>query len=230
MTSLFRGDDPAGALRAGLLLLVVLGVAGTAVSLAYERHWTTAWQWAPWITLGIITVATAALIVRPTGVTVWLARAAAVLAIVSSLLGVWQHIHVNLDPAHAAGDHTHAPAPSAEDAEEAVSEDHHGNDDEAATSSDHHADDDATASSDHHADDDATASSDHHADDEATPPPANEPAADEGAESSETSMADVLTGSAGSVPVPAALAIAPVGLALALATIGLGGRRSAPSP
>ena len=219
MTGIFRGDDTAGALRAGLLLLVVLGVAGTAVSLAYERHWATAWQWAPWITLGVITLATVALIVRQTAATVWLARAAAAVAIVSSVLGVWQHVDANLDPDHVAGDHTHAPATSAEDAEdeEAASSDHHGNDEEEAASSDHHGNDD-----------EESASSDHHADDEATTPPANGPAADEGAEASETSMMDVLTGSAGSVPVPAAMAIAPVGLALALATIGLGGRRSAP--
>ena len=218
MTGMFRGDDPAGALRAGLLLLVVLGVVGTAVSLAYERHWTTAWQWAPWITLGVITVATVALIIRQTTVTVWLARAAAVLAIVSSVLGVWQHIDVNLDPDHDHSDHAHSAAMSADDEQ---------HDDEGSASDDHHhADDEETASDDHHhADDEETASDDHHANDEATAPHTDGAAAGEEAESSEMSMADVLTGSAGTVPVPAALAIAPVGLALAFATIGLGGRR-----
>ena len=40
---------------------------------------------------------------------------------------------------------------------------------------------------------------------------------------------DAMTGSAGSAPVPAALAVVPVGLALAFATIGLrGGRRPSP--
>ena len=208
MIGLFRGDDPAGALRAGLLLLVVLGVVGTAVSLAYERHWASAWQWAPWITLGVVAVATAALIVRQAAVTVRLAQAAAVLAIVSSVLGVWQHVDANLDPDHDHGDHALAAAPSADDAqqEEDASDHHHGNDEE-------------TASGHHHGDDD-----------EATASHEDPPAAEEDPESSEASMADVLTGSTGSVPVPAALAVAPVGLALALATIGLGARRSARSP
>ncbi len=228
MTGMFRGDDPAGALRAGLLLLVVLGVGGTAVSLAYERHWTTGWQWAPWITLGVITVAAAALIVRPTGVTVRIARAAAVLAIVGSVLGVWQHVDANLDPAHDHGDHADTATASADDAqdEEAASEGHHGDDDEtAASSGDHHGNDDETTASGHHGNDDETPASGHHGNDDESAPPSDRPAAEEVAESSEASMADVLTGSAGTVPVPAALAIAPVGLALALATIGLGGRR-----
>ncbi len=218
MTGTFRGDDPAGALRAGLLLLVVVGVVGTAVSLAYERHWASAWQWAPWITLGVITLATVALIVRRTGATVWLARAAAVLAIVSSVLGVWQHVDANLDPNHDHGVHGNTTATSAG-----------GTEGEAAAGGSQHGDDTTTTSSNHHGDDKtATTSSNHHGDDEATASP-DRPANDD-VEPSETSMAEVLTGSAGSVPVPAALAIAPVGLALALATIGLGGRRSAPPP
>lgn len=155
VTDMFRGDGAAGGLRAGLLLLVVLGVLGSALALAYERHWLSAWQLAPWITLGIISVATLALVVRQTTATVRLARAVAILAIVSAALGVWQHIDANLatEPADDGHSHSHGP---------------------------------------------------------------KEPAA---------SMADVVTGSAGHAPVPAALAIAPVGLALGLATIGLGGRQ-----
>ncbi len=78
-----------------MLLLVVLGVAGVALSLAYERHWLVAWQLAPWITLGIVIVGTAAIVVRVTAATVWLARTVAVLAIVSGAIGVWQHIDAN---------------------------------------------------------------------------------------------------------------------------------------
>ena len=157
VTDMFRGDGAAGGLRAGLLLLVVLGVLGSALALAYERHWLSAWQLAPWITLGIISVATLALVLRQTAATVWLARAVAILAIVSAALGVWQHIDANLaaEPAEDQHSHSHSHGPK-------------------------------------------------------------EPG---------VSMADVVTGSAGHAPVPAALAIAPVGLALGLATIGLGGRR-----
>ena len=63
---MLRRDGAAGGLRAGLLLLVVLGVVGTALTLAYERHWDTTWQLAPWITLGIVSVALVALVVRQT--------------------------------------------------------------------------------------------------------------------------------------------------------------------
>lgn len=155
VTDMMRGDGAAGGLRAGLLLLVVLGVAGSALALAYERHWLSAWQLAPWVTLGIISAATLALVLRQTTATVRLARAVAILAIVSAALGVWQHIDANLatEPAEDGHSHSHGP---------------------------------------------------------------KEPGA---------SMVDVMTGSAGHAPVPAALAIAPVGLALGLATIGLGGRQ-----
>ena len=91
-----------GGLRAGLLLLVLLGVAGVALSLAYERHWLGAWQLAPWITLGVVIVAGAAVIVRPTAAIVWLARTAAALAIVSGAIGVWQHVDANYDAGGAA--------------------------------------------------------------------------------------------------------------------------------
>lgn len=96
---MFRGEGAARGLRAGLLFLVVLGVAGSALALAYERHWHSPWQLAPWIVLGIVTVAAAGLIARPTPATVWLARTVAVLAIASGALGVWQHIDAN----YAAG-------------------------------------------------------------------------------------------------------------------------------
>ena len=89
------GEGAAAGLRAGLLLLVLLGVTGSALALAYERHWLGPWQLAPWIVLGIVTVAAAGLIARPTPATVWLARTVAVLAIVSGAIGVWQHIDAN---------------------------------------------------------------------------------------------------------------------------------------
>ncbi len=260
---MIRRDGAAGGLRAGLLLLVVLGVAGTALALAYERHWLGAWQLAPWITLGIISVAVVALVVRQTTATVFLARAVAVLAIVSAAVGVWQHIDANLNPhadhdhhahdaaddadeeAMASDDHHHA----ADDADEEApaSDDHHAAaddaDEEAMASDDHHhaaddADEEAPASDDHHAaaddaDEEAMASDDHHhaaddADEEATERAddhADDHADAEEATAAGPSLGDVLAGSAGHAPVPAALAIAPVGLALGLATIGLGGRK-----
>lgn len=94
-----RGGAAEG-LRAGLLLLAALGVVGCALALAYDRHWLSAWQFAPWITLGVVIVAGAALVVRPAAGTVWLARTVAVLALVSGAIGVWQHIDAN----YAAGE------------------------------------------------------------------------------------------------------------------------------
>lgn len=105
---MFRGEGAAGGLRAGLLLLVVLGIAGVALSLAYERHWQGTWQLAPWITLGIVTTATVALSVRPTAAMAWLARTVAVLAIVSSAVGVWQHADANYNAGSATQEDSHA--------------------------------------------------------------------------------------------------------------------------
>ena len=141
---MLRREGAAGGLRAGLLLLVVLGVLGSALALAYERHWQSAWQLAPWLTLGIVSVALVALVVRQTAATVWLARAVAIVAIVSAALGVWQHVNANLsaDPTvdhHSAGqeatasardDHGHSHGGGT-----TASDDHHGSDDEEPTSS-----------------------------------------------------------------------------------------------
>ena len=200
MTDLFRGDGPAGGLRAGLLALVVLGVVGTALALAFDRHWHTPLQLAPWVTLGVICVAAAALVLRQTAATIWLARGVAVLAILIAALGTWQHIDANRSGGQTHdGETTHA--------EEAA---------ETETDSGHHHDDEETDSGHHHDDDtDATASGDDGSEDDAA--------------SAEHSLMDAMTGSAGSAPVPAALAVVPVGLALAFATIGLrGGRRPSP--
>lgn len=113
MTAVGGGGGAAAGLRAGLFLLVILGVAGTALALAYERHWFGPWQLAPWIVLGIVIVAAAGLIARPTTATVWLARTVAVLAIASGAVGVWQHIDANYTAGtageqHADDDHGHS--------------------------------------------------------------------------------------------------------------------------
>ena len=83
-----------GMLRAALLLLVVLGVVGTSVVLAYERHWGGTWQLVPWVTLGGVSFGLAALLVRTTRATVWLAR------VVAALLGVWRHFGITTTPRH----------------------------------------------------------------------------------------------------------------------------------
>lgn len=198
MIDLAGREGAAGGLRAGLLLLAVLGVVGTALALAYERHWQSPWQLAPWLTLGIVGVAWVALVIRQTPATVWLARAVAIVAIVSAALGVWQHVDANLSADHAADHHA--------DRQEQTANDNNHSHGEATTASDGHG----------HSHGEATAASDdHHGSDD------EEPA------SSDTSLMDAMSGSAGHAPVPAALSLVPVGLALALATIGLGSDRGA---
>ena len=80
-------EGTAGTLRAALLLLVALGVVGTALVLAYERHWDGTWQLVPWATLGGVSIALGALLVRTTRATVWFARVLAVLVILAAVLG-----------------------------------------------------------------------------------------------------------------------------------------------
>lgn len=200
---MLRPQGEAGGLRAGLLLLVVLGVVGVALALAYDRHWQSPWQLAPWITLGVISVSWIALVLRRSEATVWLARAVAILVIVIAVLGVWQHTDANYDPGPAGDEHAD-PATTRVDSSGADASGGHHDDDEETT---------ATSSDGDHPGREAAVEID------ATDASGAEPT------SGDVSLVDAMTGSAGHAPVPAALAIVPVGLALALATIGLGGSR-----
>ena len=195
---MLRPDGEAESLRTGLLLLVALGVAGTALALAYDRHWQSPWQLVPWITLGAVSVAWVALVARRTAATVWLARAVAVLTIVVATLGVWRHVDANYNADHAVHHHAAVPPGSAEEKE--------------------------PSRGGHHHDDEDAAGDDHHHDDEMPESAVAESEAPE-TTSGDVRLVDAMTGSAGHAPVPSALAIVPVGLALALATIGLGGAR-----
>ena len=80
-------EGTTGTLRAALLLLVALGVVGTALVLAVERHWDGTWQLVPWATLDGVSIALGALLVRTTRATVWFARVLAVLVILAAVLG-----------------------------------------------------------------------------------------------------------------------------------------------
>ena len=208
MTDMAGRNGAAARLRAGLLLLVVMGVVGTALALAYERHWLSPWQLAPWIVIGIVGVATVALVVRQTSVTVWLARAVAALAIVSAVLGVWQHVDANLNPDHDGHQH----ADHGESTTTGAQDSHHHDE---AEENGHHHDDEGSEGDGHHHDNEESSSSEAHDSEEME------------ATSPNPSFADVVIGAVGHAPVPAALSLAPIGLALGLATIGLGGARPA---
>ena len=204
MTEMVGRDGAAARLRTGLLLLVAVGVVGASLALAYDRHWLSPWQFAPWVVLGIVIAATVALAVRQTSVTVRIARAVAVVALVSALLGAWQHIAANLNP----DSHDHQHDDGRQSMSSAQDSDHH-----EETGGDGHHHDEGKADDHHHADDDKSSASAAHesAEEESTPP----------------SLLDVVIGAVGHAPIPAALSLAPIGLALALATIGLAGSRTA---
>ena len=178
MIDLLRPEGEAGGLRAGLLLLVVLGVVGTAFALAFDRHWQSPWQIAPWITLGIISVAWIALVLRQTGATVWLARAVAVLAIAVAVIGVWRHTDANYNADTAAGHH-------ADNSETTASEADDSDEEETKSSGGHHADEETNSGSGHHGDEDDTTATD-----------ASE-SEDEEATSTGPSVMDAMTGAVG---------------------------------
>ena len=119
-------------IRWALLLLTVLGLVGTAVQLALERHWAAPWQIAPWAALGGITVALIVLLYSTNSAAVKLARIIAVVVLLVALVGVWQHFSANLDHGSGAGAHQ----------VEETGEDDHSDEDEHSDDEDEHADED----------------------------------------------------------------------------------------
>ena len=95
MIQSIRNDGPAGTLRTLILMLVAMGIVGTAVMLTYHRHWEGPWQLVPWGILGGATLGLAALMVRTGRSVVHLARILGVVTIVSAAFGVWQHFDEN---------------------------------------------------------------------------------------------------------------------------------------
>ena len=90
-----RSEGAVGRLRAGLLALLLVGVAGTAVTLAYERHWDGVWQLVPWAVLAAICLSLVALLLRSAPGVIRLARGVAVATIVAAVFGVWRHFDEN---------------------------------------------------------------------------------------------------------------------------------------
>jgi hypothetical protein len=86
-------------LRAGMLWLVFIGIAGLAVLLAYERHWDGYWQLVPWAVLALILVSFLALVLVPSSATRNLAHLVAAATIIASCLGLWQHFDENYEAA-----------------------------------------------------------------------------------------------------------------------------------
>lgn len=93
------GDGAAGTLRRAMALLVAVSVLSVAVALAYERHWGEFWQLVPWAALVVTGLALAALVLRASRATVRIARAVAVLVLLTALIGAWRHFDHNYSSA-----------------------------------------------------------------------------------------------------------------------------------
>lgn len=101
-----RNEEIAGGLRMGLNLLILLGLIGVAVALAYERHWDGPWQLVPWATIGTIFLSLVILLIWPAPLTKKLAQWVAALVIVAALLGTWQHFNENYQAASQDSNYT----------------------------------------------------------------------------------------------------------------------------
>lgn len=86
-------------LRSSLLWLVLLGIIGIAVLLAYERHWDSYLQWIPWACLGLIFVSLVLVVLIPGMGTRRIAQIVTILTIVVSCVGMWQHFDANYNAA-----------------------------------------------------------------------------------------------------------------------------------
>ncbi len=86
-------------LRASLLWLVFIGIVGSAIVLAYERHWDGYWQLVPWAVLALVLLALLALVIFPSSFTTKLAHLVAAVTVIASCLGLWQHFDENYQTA-----------------------------------------------------------------------------------------------------------------------------------
>jgi len=90
-------DQFSSVLRRGLVWLAVLTTVGIAVELAVERHWTQPVQLIAWGAVAIMVVALAMLLPAPTGVRVRTARILAAVVVLTSAVGIWEHVAANYD-------------------------------------------------------------------------------------------------------------------------------------
>jgi hypothetical protein len=89
--------DAASLLRAGLLLLATVAVGGLALELAMHRHWNTRVQLIPWFALGVLSLAIALVVIRPSRGRILLARILAGFVVAAGMFGVYKHVAANYD-------------------------------------------------------------------------------------------------------------------------------------
>ena len=97
MNSRSNLDDPAALLRRCLIVLAVLGIAGTGVELAMIRHWGTVLQTIPWVVLVALTITTLALVRARSATAVVGVRIVAITTVAASLFGMIEHVKANFD-------------------------------------------------------------------------------------------------------------------------------------
>lgn len=86
-------------LRRGIVGLAALGIAGTALELAFLAHWDGPLQLLAWVALGTLGVALLALPRTRTSRTIRAVRGAALLGAAIGLAGVAIHVNANLESA-----------------------------------------------------------------------------------------------------------------------------------
>lgn len=94
-----REGDPARGLRIGLLLIAVIGAAGTAVELALDRHWGGFYQWLPWPAVCATIVAAALLLRRPSPRAATVVRGVSLVVATVGAVGVLRHVVSNYETA-----------------------------------------------------------------------------------------------------------------------------------
>ncbi|GAA1388000.1 hypothetical protein [Catellatospora chokoriensis] len=92
-----RTTDTATNLRAGVLVLAAVAIAGTAVELATERHWNGVVQLVPWFALAALAASWVLTAWRPRPASLSAARVLAALVLLASLYGIWEHLESNLN-------------------------------------------------------------------------------------------------------------------------------------
>ena len=85
--------------RAALALLAFAIIAGSALDLAFARHWQSLEQAIAWGGIGLALAALALLRIRPTSRRVWASRVLAALVVIVALVGMWRHVVANYEAA-----------------------------------------------------------------------------------------------------------------------------------
>jgi hypothetical protein len=92
-----NSDSATPLLRRGLRWLAALTLLGIVVELAIERHWTQAAQWIAWAAVAVALAALVLVQLDGSRRGMHLAQILSVLVILSSVIGVWQHVAANFD-------------------------------------------------------------------------------------------------------------------------------------